>query len=167
MLINARTLYICVFHKRRYITTTHPLTDILRQQESVWFGSRVRGWWLWSGQYIAWPDDTDLHTPLTISQEDIPSETLSPRRSLTESTNGFSHKSLSPERLLTDSLVGQAALIASGLVSASSVSSSLTTQSSTSSTVAMVAANGVEEWGHVMDNCRELNSCLILTGLLA
>ena len=94
---------------------------------------------------IAWPDDTDLHTPLTISQEDIPSETLSPRRSLTESSNGFPHKSLAPEQSLTDSLVDQAALIASGLVSASSVSSSLTTQSSTSSTVAMVAANGVEE----------------------
>ncbi len=93
---------------------------------------------------IAWPDDTDLHTSLTISQEDIPSETFSPRHSLTESTNGLPSKSLAPERSLTDSLVSQAALIASTLVSASS-GSSLTTQSSTSSTVANVAANGIEE----------------------
>ncbi len=97
---------------------------------------------------VVWPDDTDIATPLTVSQEDIPSSSPSPRRSLTDTTNPPSTITLlSPERSLTtdsslaDQSVSQAV---SRMVSAAS-GSSFTTQSSASSMVAMMMPNGIEE----------------------
>lgn len=97
---------------------------------------------------IVWPDDTDLATPLTRSQEDIPSSTPSPRRSLTDAVIPLPPTKstlLMPERSHTaDSLAGQPVSKAGSSLVTLVSGNSLTTQSSTSSASAMLT-NGIEE----------------------